>query len=282
LSPETVRHYTTYIKNHYVPHFKGLDVKEVEFQHLEAFKDKLAKKGLKIKTRRNILNALHPFFVWLKRKGIVKEIPNFPEIKGNDATMRSSLDPEQQAEALAKILQEHRDIMEFAFEIGLRGGELSAIKVKDVNLKNGTLLVQRTFSRGKLCETIKTHRKIYVPLSEKAIEIAKRNVVGKTPDSFLFINKNSQNHYSQDVLWWQWHHHSGTDVCFYESSRHSFITQLVEDDTNPFVAQILVRHSDIRTTQKYYHATSSKLRDVVNRRGKVVRIDKVKTGMKPE
>jgi len=28
----------------------------------------------------------------------------------------------------------------------------------------------------------------------------------------------------------------------------------------------LARHSDLRTTQKYYHATSSKLRDVVNRR----------------
>ncbi|MBF0404806.1 MAG: hypothetical protein HQL00_12685 [Nitrospirae bacterium] len=59
----------------------------------------------------------------------------------------------------------------------------------------------------------------------------------------------------------------------------AFITQLVEDDTNPFVAQILARHTDIRTTQKYYHATSQKLREAVNRRGKVLKLGKAKTGM---
>ncbi|KJU81297.1 hypothetical protein MBAV_006510 [Candidatus Magnetobacterium bavaricum] len=48
---------------------------------------------------------------------------------------------------------------------------------------------------------------------------------------------------------------------------------MVEDNTNPLVVKELARHTDLRTTQKYYHATSSKLRDVVNRRGKVVPID---------
>ncbi|MBF0515859.1 MAG: hypothetical protein HQK97_01905 [Nitrospirae bacterium] len=59
----------------------------MEFRHIEAFKDKLAKKKLKITTRRNILDGLHSDFVWLKSKGIIKEIPNFPQIKGGDVTI---------------------------------------------------------------------------------------------------------------------------------------------------------------------------------------------------
>ncbi|KJU86011.1 tyrosine recombinase XerD [Candidatus Magnetobacterium bavaricum] len=137
-----------------------------------------------------------------------------------------------------------------------------------------TILVQRSFSRHKLRETTKTHRKHYMPLSDVALEIVVRNIKDKTPDAFLFINETTNKHYTVGNLWWNWHEHSGVEVSFYEGSRHSFITQLVEDNTNPLVAKELARHTDLRTTQKYYHATSSKLRDVVNRRGKVVPLDR--------
>ncbi|KJU87741.1 tyrosine recombinase xerD [Candidatus Magnetobacterium bavaricum] len=104
-----------------------------------------------------------------------------------------------------------------------------------------------------------------------------RTTKDKTPDAFLFINKRTKTFYTADNLWRNWREYSGIDVSFYEASRHSFITQLVEDNTNPFVAKELARHTDIRTTQNYYHATSSKLRDVVNRRGKIVPIEGGKT-----
>ncbi|KJU87468.1 Integrase, catalytic core, phage domain protein [Candidatus Magnetobacterium bavaricum] len=284
MSPETIRHYQAYVKQHFIPYFKGLDVKEVEFSHLENFKDKLPKR-LKIKTRRNILNALHSFFRWLKRKGIIKEVPNFPDIKGNDAEVRTSIDIEQQREALNKIPGHHRDIFEFSFETGLRGGELCALKAKDIDIKKKHILVQRSFSGTKLRETTKTNRKIYLPLSDKALEIAKRNVKDKAPDAFLFINERTQRHYTTMALWQNWRKYSGIEVSFYEASRHSFITQLVEDNVNPLVARELARHTNIQTTQKYYHATATKLRDIVNNRGKVVPIggDKVSTDeVKPD
>ncbi len=117
LSPETIRHYKSYVKNHFIPFFKGLDVKEVEFHHIENFKDQLPK-SLKIKTRRNTLNALHSFFTWLRRKGIIKEVPNFPEIRGNDAKMRTSIDVDQQKEAL----KNYRSIIEISSLSRLRRG----------------------------------------------------------------------------------------------------------------------------------------------------------------
>jgi integrase len=32
----------------------------------------------------------------------------------------------------------------------------------------------------------------------------------------------------------------------------------------------LARHTDVRTTQRYYHGSTSRLRSIVNNRGKVV------------
>ncbi|MBF0553263.1 MAG: site-specific integrase [Nitrospirae bacterium] len=274
-SPETLRHYKSYSRAYYKPFFKGIDCREVKFEQLERFKDKLPKK-LKLKTKRNILNALHSFFSWLRRKGVIPEIPLFPQIKGNDATVRLSIDYEEQLAALKRIPSEDRDVFEFGFETCLRPGETTALKVKDIDLRNQQILIQRSWSYGKLRETTKSGKKVFLPLSDKAYEIAKRNTEGKTPDTFLFVNPTTNGNYTQDSLQVRWKKFSGLPVCHYEASRHSFITQMVENDTNPLVAKALARHADIRTTQKYYHATTAKLRDIVNRRGRVVKIDEHK------
>ncbi|MBF0557119.1 MAG: site-specific integrase, partial [Nitrospirae bacterium] len=111
---------------------------------------------------------------------------------------------------------------------------------------------------------------------DTALEVVKRNVNGKLPDAFLFINPRSNRHYTTKRLQKIWEKYSGLDITHYEAARHSFISQLVESDTNPLVTQKLARHSDIRTTMGYYHASAGKLLSVVNSRGKVVEIKKVK------
>ncbi|MBF0557118.1 MAG: hypothetical protein HQK96_21600, partial [Nitrospirae bacterium] len=131
LSPETTYHYAAYIRIYYMPFFKDMDITEIKFEHLERFKDKLPKK-LRIKTKRNILNALHSFFGWLRNKGVIGELPRFPEIKGNDAKSRTAIDYETQTHVLQRFPEDYRDVFIFAFETGLRPGETSALRVSDV------------------------------------------------------------------------------------------------------------------------------------------------------
>lgn len=80
LAPSTYSVYQCYTKNYY-PFFHDMDVREITFQELDAFKDTLPK-HLKIKMKKNILNGLHAFMSWLRRKQFIKEIPLFPIIKG--------------------------------------------------------------------------------------------------------------------------------------------------------------------------------------------------------
>jgi len=61
-----------------------------------------------------------PSSFWLFKKGMVAGVPAFPTVGGDDATVRVSLEYEDQQSFLETIPDEHRDIFDFGFETGLR------------------------------------------------------------------------------------------------------------------------------------------------------------------
>jgi integrase len=266
-APGTLRVYRSYSRNHY-SFFNSMNVSEITFEELENFKDSLAHKGISIKMRRNILNGLHAFFNWLYRKGVIKVVPPFPVVEGDDAKLMIALTYQEQMEALERLPQAHRDVIEFGFECGLRPGELCALKVKDIDSFKRWALIQRTYSAHELKETTKAKNKKWIPLSDRAFEIASRHLRDKLPEAFLFINPLTRRGYKMDFLRSLWRSCSGTEVTLYEAMRHSFCTQIVEDGASDRQAQELMRHTDKRSTEKYIHASVERHRELVNRRGR--------------
>jgi site-specific recombinase XerD len=55
---ETLKNYRGYMKNYFLPAFEKMDVREIDDAKLDEFKQSL-RQVMGIKTRRNILNALH-------------------------------------------------------------------------------------------------------------------------------------------------------------------------------------------------------------------------------
>ena len=80
------------------------------------------------------------------------------------------------------------------------------------------------------------------------------------------------------VLWYQWHKYSNLDVCLYEGTRHSFGSQLIQNNDVTEV-QALMGHSDISTTMNL-HLKMDKLRDAANSRKKVLTLVK-RTNLEP-
>jgi len=136
----------------------------------------------------NIMNALHAFFTWLYQKGIVKGMPAFPTVKGDDATPRVSLDYDDQQVFLDNVPVAHRDVLEFGFETGLRPGELCALKIFDFDLRVEKGVIQRTLSCGTVRETTKAKNKRPIPLSDRAIELIRTHSEGRFGADYLFIN----------------------------------------------------------------------------------------------
>ena len=206
----------------------------------------------------------HAFFAWLYDTGRVEAIPPFPIIKGDNATPRRAIRLETQEKALEGIPLVQRDPIEFMMKTGLRPDECVAILVKSVDVEQRAVWVERSVSGSTYVETTKNKSKLPIPMNDKALEIAKRNVKGKFPNDFLFVNPTTGRGYSLSMLSKIWRNYCGLDVKLYEATRHSYCTQIVPL-TDPLTAQRLMRHKDRRSTDNYYHAYSEILLDVVQR-----------------
>ena len=133
---------------------------------------------------------------------------------------------------------------------GLRPGECVAVLVKSVNVEQRVVWVERSVSGSTYVETTKNKSKLPIPLNDRALEIAKRNIKGKFPKDFLFVHPSTGQGYRLWALDKLWREYSGLDVKLYEACRHSFCTQIVPL-TDPLTAQRLMRHKDRRSTDNY-------------------------------
>jgi len=268
LAHETFRVYESYNRNHWQDFFGKYDVRDIKYAQIKEFA-RFKMEGKSKKMKRNILHALHTFFVWLKKNELIKEMPEFETIKGNDAKPRKAIDPQAQKNAVFFIPPEHRDVVEFAFETGLRIGELCALKVMDINPEVPALLVRRTYSGHKIKNNTKTNENRLVPLSDKAFFIAERNMKEKDKDQWLFINPSTNRGYMPDYISKKiWRKYTDLPITFYEASRHSFCTQLLENGVELKTVQLLMGHRELRSTEAYTHIAIQKLLPYVNKRGK--------------
>ncbi|HOD78667.1 MAG TPA: site-specific integrase [Syntrophorhabdus sp.] len=276
LSPGTTGNYHGYAKNYY--HIlNDYDVRNIKKGEITTLKDTLS--NVSIKARKNILNCLHGFFRWMYERGTITTLPLFPEVMGDDSKQRRAIDFEMQDMALATIPDDYRDPIEFMMETGLRPGEVCALLVKHIDKQNKVMRIERTYVKGnKIKESTKQKKKRIAPLTDRAYEIAEKHMVEKHPNQFLFVNPRTGRGFLPKVLWYQWHKYSNLDVCLYEGTRHSFGSQLIQNNDVTEV-QALMGHSDISTTMNL-HLKMDKLRDAANSRKKVLTLVK-RTNLEP-
>jgi integrase len=210
-----------------------------------------------------------PSSIVMYDNGHILHMPSFPEIKGDDSTPRRAIRREAQEAALKNLPEQFRDPIEFMMKTGLRPGELCAVLVKSVDLANRVVWVERSLSGSTYRETTKNRSKLPIPLNDKALEIAARNVKGKFPTGYLFINPATGDGYKRKYLWSVWVKYSGSGVKLYEATRHSYCTQIVPL-TESYEAQRLMRHRNKRSTDKYFHAYTETLLEIVQRMDNVV------------
>jgi len=269
LSPEYLRIIKGYNKRHF-NFFHGMDITDPVKNKAVIPEFKRNLKG-KLKTKRNVLTALHAFYAWLFEMGRIDHMPAFPKIKGDDSAPRKALTPEVQREVLQRIPEQFRDPIHFMMETGVRAGECISILVKSVDIANRLVWIERTRSGATYRETTKENTKLPVPLNDTALELVRRNAKGKFPMDYLFINPNNGKPYSYKALYQKWKRYSGVDVGMHEAGRHSFCSQIVPL-TDSLTAQRLMRHKDKRSTDRYYHAYTEILLDVVQRKDNVLNL----------
>ena len=151
-------------------------------------------------------------------------------------------------------------LLELLYATGVRVGELTNIKVKDIDLSSKSILIlgkgnkERIVTYGDYCEEI---LKRY--LNDGYILLNMKN------SEFLFLNKNGGVLTERGVRYILDQIIKQTSINKNISPhmiRHSFATHLLNEGCELTTVQKLLGHESIKATQIYTHVTTDRLREV--------------------
>lgn len=151
-------------------------------------------------------------------------------------------------------------ILELLYATGVRVGELTNIKIKDIDLSSKSILIlgkgnkERIVTYGDYCEEI---LKRY--LSDGYLLLNFKN------SEYLFLNKNGGELTERGVRYILDQIIKQTGINKNISPhmiRHSFATHLLNEGCDLATVQKLLGHESIKATQIYTHVTTDRLKEV--------------------
>lgn len=152
-----------------------------------------------------------------------------------------------------------RDAVITLIDTGMRVGELIALQVRDVDLKENIISIWQ--NKGDLPRS--------VPMTDRVRQIIEARCERSRGLVFFDMHRETLRYYWDRVR-------SALDLDDDEqfvphALRHTCATRLVQAGVSLFVVQKLLGHSTITVTQKYAHLAQSNLRDAIDvLQGKVV------------
>jgi integrase/recombinase XerC len=275
-SPETVRAYRADLEDFrsYLesspPDAEPTTVATIDRFHVRGF---LAKRFGKVKKESlgRKLAAIRSFFRFLVREGIVPSNPAATiRAPKRDRPLPRALSPDETDRFFSRnpCMQERdRAIFELLYSSGLRVGELTALKVRDLDLENGWV---RVMGKGR--------KERYVPVGSKAVEalgqyLPLRSVVeGQSAllagREALFLNSRGGPLSSRSVrrILKSFLDAAGLDRRVSPHAfRHSFATHLLQGGADLRSIQEMLGHASLSTTQRYTRIDLGRLMEVYDR-----------------
>jgi integrase/recombinase XerD len=159
------------------------------------------------------------------------------------------------AEALA---QRDQAMLEMLYAAGLRVSEVIGVKLEDLKLELGHVLVRGKGDKERL-----------VPLGRAAqaairryIENGRGLLLGEKISPMLFVRRRGGRLTRQRV----WQMVNAASACGRHASphmlRHSCATHMVENGADLRTVQTILGHADVSTTQVYTHVALDRLKNV--------------------
>jgi integrase len=157
----------------------------------------------------------------------------------------------------------------------VRSGEARALHFEDIDWKNKTVTIHRTFSANILRNRTKSGKHRILPIDNELFEMLKG--IGKTT-GFVFLNKIGAP-YSRASLVYHWKKaidkSKAQYIRIHEWGRHSFATQAIKRGVPIYALKEWLGHSDIKMTERYINSVTDALK-VVQRPGSVINLSQKK------
>jgi len=193
--------------------------------------------------------TLKAFFNWYGEKLDIKVKPNRqlpPYVEDTD--INALLEAIRTKATHKKTAARDMLLIHLAVNTGLRRTELSNLKVGDIHLDQGILIIRK--GKGEKDAT--------VPLTDTISNLLRGYIRGMKPDQKVIGLKPST--ISGKFTWFA--RKAGVNLSCH-SMRHAFGTRLIEVGANPEAVRQLMRHESLAVTQKYLALSGKGLKDAV-------------------
>lgn len=244
-SVSTIKGYTAAIKR--LHNFHQLPTEQITEEQLISFICHLkVDLNLSAASMRIAVGAIKYFYTHIiKRKALIEKIP-YPKKEKHIRTILTGAELKLLFENTSNL--KHRLILKLAYSGGLRRNEILKINPDDIDWLNMQLIIRQ--GKGK--------KDRYTLIAHNLKEDYDKYIKKYTPQKYLFFGRDKKEPLSENATRWIMNQALGRakiikqGVCFH-SLRHSFATHLLSIQTDVVTVQMLMGHSDIRTTMEYFH-----------------------------
>jgi integrase len=183
----------------------------------ERLRKALDEREAEIRQKRNSAN------LWRRQRGI----PELPDLSSKN---------------FADYL---KPLVLLAINTGLRRGELLSLKWQNVNLKEGYITVEGSYS--------KSGRTRFVPLNSEALDVLRKLKEDGQKSEFVFTDENGVRILSVKSSFAGVLKRAGIEAFRFHDLRHTFASKLVTAGADLNTVRELLGHSDIKMTLRYAH-----------------------------
>jgi len=244
LSTRTIRsymHYPLKLAEYFHADPKDLTTDDI-YAYLVYLKEE---RGLSRSTIRIAVSGIRYFYEHiLKRASIIDEVPYprqekyLPEILSGKEVMRLLM--------LTENIK-HRSLLMLAYSAGLRRSEIIDLRLVDIDRKNMQLNIRK--GKGN-----KARKSI---LSKYLLQVLEEYYRAYRPEQYLFNGRKKSEPISEGAVNWAFRQalkRTGIKKNLsLHNLRHSFASHLLSMGVSLLDIQMLLGHSDIRTTMVYLH-----------------------------
>lgn len=267
LSRNTLEAYERDLRKYF--HFlRDRNLEDMRRTDLVSFLGRLQLEGIATPSIARKLSAIKGLHKFLMQDGLAQNDPTL-DIESPRGWKRlpktlSSVDVEamlSQPELSTRLGARDKAMLELLYATGLRASELVGLRLQDINLERGYLIVVGKGSKERV-----------VPLGEAAASAVtaylegSRSALLKGQDSeFLFISSKKRR-ITRQMFWERVKYYTRKAGISMNISphtlRHSFATHLLDNGADLRAVQAMLGHADISTTQIYTHVSRERLRKI--------------------
>ena len=228
----------------------------------------LTSEGLSAPSTARSLSAVRGFHKFLLIDGLAHTDPteNIETPRGWKRLPKSLSDSDvdsllEQPDPSTLIGLRDKAMLELLYATGLRASELVGLRLTDINLERGYLIVMGKGSKERA-----------VPLGEVAaaavqqyLDSGRALLLKGRSSEYLFISSKRRGITRQ--MFWERIKQYARKACIAKNIsphtlRHSFATHLLDNGADLRAVQAMLGHSDISTTQIYTHVSRERLKKV--------------------